>query len=94
MSSEFLLCTVLDLGAEEACDPFLAKTMPVLWRNVDQLMSKATVSKAEFVVVVLGTFLRESGYAVVSVPQYFSVDRVPLDSATIESMKAAIHDQR
>ncbi|WNK14749.1 MAG: hypothetical protein [Microvirus sp.] len=49
------VCTIYDIGAKQHGPIFVAPTLPVMWRNIDNFLSEnKTVSLGEFAVVVHG----------------------------------------
>jgi len=54
--SEVLVCSVFDMTAGEHGPLFFARSLPLMWRAVDQIMRQSTVSTTEFAVYVHGLF--------------------------------------
>lgn len=51
-----LACTVFDTAARQHGPMFFAPSLPVMWRNVDNLLKEHQELKGEFVVYVHGYF--------------------------------------
>jgi len=89
-SDGFLVCSIYDLGAKEACPPFVVKNESLLWREIANFMSKTPVGGSEFVVAILGRWDSERLAGLdLAVPEYFSVDREPLSEESVKRRWAA-----